>query len=69
MNPGGQIGQEAIASMEIEMMTDLYNRWVHWHPCIYYCTDCTHLWVRVGCLTTRVGCHLQDEGLPSTTHA
>ena len=26
MNPSGQIGQEAIASMEIEMMTDLYNR-------------------------------------------
>ena len=26
MNPGSQLGQEAIANMEIEMMTDLYNR-------------------------------------------
>ena len=26
MNPGSQFGQEAIANMEIEMMTDLYNR-------------------------------------------
>lgn len=28
MNPASQLGQEAIANMEIEMMTDLYNRYV-----------------------------------------
>lgn len=28
MNPASQFGQEAIANMEIEMMTDLYNRYV-----------------------------------------
>ena len=35
MNPGGQFGQEAIANMEIEMMTDLYNR-------LADISDCTH---------------------------
>ena len=29
MNPSSQFGQEAIANMEIEMMTDLYNRYVY----------------------------------------
>ena len=36
MNPGNQFGQEAIANMEIEMMTDLYNRYQFDHLFPYF---------------------------------
>lgn len=60
MNPGSQIGQEAIANMEIEMMTDLYNRWAGMlHLSMRrstYCIHCRSL-LYMSLLATHVGGH------------